>query len=227
MPRILAVSDSVDRALYDNFNVERWKSAGIELIISCGDLRAEYLSYLVSRFDVPLFYVPGNHDAAYLEAPPEGGENIDGKLARWNGLRILGLGGSPCYNDGPFQYPEWQMKLRVLSHKPQLLLAGGVDLVIAHAPPRFCPLAYTAACPNPAGVGRPSLHPGESHHPTCYDAPDRAHRGFPAFTELIKTCHPRVFLHGHTHLSYGQAKRVVEMGTTKVIDAHGYYILDM
>lgn len=227
VPRILAVSDAVDRALYDNFNAERWKSAGIELIISCGDLPAEYLSYLVSRFDVPLFYVPGNHDEAYQTAPPEGAESIDGKLVRWNGLRILGLGGSPNYNGGAYQYEEWQIKLQVLWLKPRILLAGGLDLVVAHSPPRFCPLAYTKACPNPAGVGRASLHPDQSPKPTCYDAPDRVHRGFPAFTELIRTYHPKVFLHGHRHLCYGQAKRVVDLCGTKVIDAHGYYILDL
>jgi len=55
MCRILAVSDSVDPALYDHFNVERWRAEKVELIISCGDLPAYYLSYLVSRFDVPLY----------------------------------------------------------------------------------------------------------------------------------------------------------------------------
>lgn len=227
MPRILAVSDSVDRALYDNFNVERWKSEKIDLLVSCGDLSAEYLSYLVSRFDVPLFYVPGNHDEAYQTAPPEGAEDIDGKLVRWNGLRILGLGGSPNYNDGAYQYAEWQMKLRIFALKPRLLLAGGVDLVVAHAPPQFCPLAHTPACPTPAGTNRPSFHPTASGHDLCQDAPDRAHRGFPAFTDLIHTYHPPVFLHGHSHLNYGQAKRCVSVGDTKVIDVHGYYILDL
>jgi Icc-related predicted phosphoesterase len=227
VPRILAVSDAVDPALYDHFNPERWRAAGVELIVSCGDLKAEYLSYLVSRFDVPLYYVPGNHDGEYVEAPPEGGESIDGKLVVWKGLRILGLGGAPEYNNGPYQYPEWQMSLRVLAQKPRIWLAGGLDLVVAHAPPRFCPLAYTEACPTPAGVGRASLHPDQSHHPICLDAPDRAHRGFPAFTELITTYHPRVFLHGHSHLSYGMAKRCVQLDGTKVIDAHGHYLLDL
>ncbi|HLZ08384.1 MAG TPA: metallophosphoesterase, partial [Chloroflexota bacterium] len=95
MPRILAVSDTVDPALYDFFNPERWLTKGIDVIISCGDLKAEYLSYLVSRFDLPLLYVPGNHDGEYKEAPPEGGESIDGKLIVRFGLRILGLGGAP------------------------------------------------------------------------------------------------------------------------------------
>ena len=220
------MSDEVDPALYDHFNPERWRAASVELIISCGDLPAEYLSYLVSRFDVPLYYVPGNHDGSYREEPPEGGESIDGRLVVWKGLRILGLGGAPWYNGGPEQYQEWSMAMRILLMKPRILLAGGIDLVVTHAAPQYCPLAYSV-CEKPAGVGRPSVHPHEAHRTTCYDAPDRAHRGFPAFTKLIHTYHPRVFLHGHTHRSYGTAPRIVDEDGTKVIDAHGYYLLDL
>ncbi|MBX6772414.1 MAG: metallophosphoesterase [Chloroflexi bacterium] len=198
----------------------------MELIISCGDLPASYLSYLVSRFDVPLFYVPGNHDGAYLEAPPEGGESIDGRLVVWRGLRILGIGGAPWYNDGPYQYHEWVMALRLLLLRPRILLAGGIDLIVAHAPPRYCPLAHRL-CAHPAGVGAPSLHPGQAGRQICLDAPDRAHRGFPAFTDLIYAYHPQVFLHGHTHRAYGRATRIVNLGGTRVIDVHGYYLLDI
>src|SRR5712692_9484342 len=136
MARILAVSDTVDPTLYDHFNAERWRETKVELLISCGDLPAEYLSYLVSRFDVPLYYVPGKHDGNYDEAPPEGGEPIDGRLIKWHGLRILGLGGAPKYNYGPQQYGETAMSLRILGMKPRILLAGGLDLVVTHAPPR-------------------------------------------------------------------------------------------
>lgn len=226
MARILAVSDSVDPTLYDHFNAERWRAAGIELIISCGDLPAEYLSYLVSRFDVPLYYVPGNHDGEYAVAPPEGGESIDRRLLVWKGLRIIGFGGAPRYNNGPEQHSESAMALRVLCAKPAIWHAGGLDLVVAHAPPRHCPLA-NGVCTTPAGTGRGCVRPSESHRSNCYDAPDRAHRGYPVFLDLIQTYHPRVFLHGHSHLSYGMAKRIVDVEGTKVIDAHGYHVLDL
>jgi Icc-related predicted phosphoesterase len=226
MPRILAVSDTVDPALYDHFNSERWLNAGIDLIVSCGDLKAEYLSYLVSRFNLPLLYVPGNHDGEYKNAPPEGAESIDGKLTVWHGLRILGLGGAPLYNNGPEQYTENAMARRVLLVKPTMWWHHGVDLVVTHAPPRHCPLAY-GLCRAPAGVGRDCIHAEEAHRLTCFDATDRAHRGFPILTDLIHTYHPRVLLHGHSHLSYGMAKRVVDVEGTKVVDAHGYYILDL
>ena len=118
------------------------------------------------------------------------------------------------------------MALRVLWMKPRIILAGGIDLLVTHAPPRYCPLAYEV-CARPAGIGMSSQHPAESGRDTCLDAPDRAHRGFPAFTNLIHEFHPRVFLHGHTHRSYGTAKRIVIDEGTQIIDAHGYYVLDV
>lgn len=34
----------------------------VDVVISCEDLCCEYLDYLVSMLNVPLLYVPGNHD---------------------------------------------------------------------------------------------------------------------------------------------------------------------
>ena len=131
--RILAVSDVVEPILSDRFDADWWKAQQVDLVVSCGDLPAEYLSLLVSAFNVPLFYVPGNHDGGYREAPPEGCDSIDGRLVTWNGLRIVGFGGSVWYNGGPEQYAEWQMELRILRLKPFLWRPGHLDLVVTHS----------------------------------------------------------------------------------------------
>ena len=44
--KILAVADVEDNLLYDHFRKER--TQGVELIISCGDLRADYLDFLMT-----------------------------------------------------------------------------------------------------------------------------------------------------------------------------------
>lgn len=46
--------------------------AGIDLILSAGDLSPHYLEFLVTMTNVPLLYVRGNHDSYYDERPPEG-----------------------------------------------------------------------------------------------------------------------------------------------------------
>ncbi len=202
--RILAVSDVEEPTLGEYFDPERWRREGIELLISCGDLPAAYLSDLASLFDVPLLYVPGNHDEGYREDPP-GGESIDGRLVVREGVRILGLGGSSWYNGGPYQYREWQMWLRVERLKPKIWLAGGVDLIVTHAPPRF-PLSPST--PDPA-------------------APDHVHRGFAVLGDLIQVYRPRLFLHGHTHLGYGTLKRSIDREGTRIVDAYGHMVLDV
>ena len=96
--KILAISDEVSNYLYEYYTPG--KLADYDLIISCGDLKAKYLSFLVTMARVPLLYVHGNHDASYEQNPPEGCDCIDDKLIVYKGLRILGLGGTHLYNSG-------------------------------------------------------------------------------------------------------------------------------
>src|SRR6202034_2772940 len=105
--RVLAVSDEVDDALLADAGAAR----GIALILACGDLPLEYLGWLMNRLDVPLAFVPGNHDpdlSGYrssragltlragmpARAPwPEGAVDADGRIVEAAGLSFAGLGG--------------------------------------------------------------------------------------------------------------------------------------
>ena len=49
------VADVESKYLWDYF--EKEKLDGIDLILSCGDLRSEYLSFLASFAKVPILYV--------------------------------------------------------------------------------------------------------------------------------------------------------------------------
>lgn len=76
----------------------------------------------------------GNHDGNYDRRPPEGCDCIEDKLIIFNGLRIAGLGGSRLYSGGKNQYSEREMKNRIWKLGWQIRRAGGVDIVLAHAP---------------------------------------------------------------------------------------------
>lgn len=194
--RILCLADRVSPALWEHFRPELLE--GIDLILSCGDLPAEYLSFLVTMARAPLLYVPGNHDERYLEAPPEGCDCIDGKLVTVKGLRILGLGGSMRYRTGAFQYTEREMARRLSRLSPRLRRSG-VDLVVTHAPP--------------LGYG---------------DGNDLAHRGFRAFDQLIEKYRPSHLIHGHVHLNYGrERRRQWQVGETTVLNAFERYVLEL
>ena len=129
--KLLLVSDEEDRYLWDFY--QPGALDGIDLILSAGDLKSDYLSFLVTMANKPLLYVHGNHDGDYDRRPPEGCECVDDKLVTVNGLRILGLGGCQCYNYGPYQFTEREMERRIrrLSLPPQ----PGVRLLVQFQAP--------------------------------------------------------------------------------------------
>lgn len=130
---ILVLADHESRILYDFYNPERLKD--IDLIISCGDLDPEYLSFFVTLCPVPLLYVRGNHDGKYQQRPPEGCTCIENEIYVYKGVRILGLGGSMQYIPGaPNQYTERQMRWRIRKMTWKLWRNRGFDILVTHAP---------------------------------------------------------------------------------------------
>ena len=67
---IMVMADHESKSLYDYY--DPGKLEGIDLIISCGDLDADYLSFFATLCHVPVIYVRGNHDRRYEVKPPEG-----------------------------------------------------------------------------------------------------------------------------------------------------------
>jgi len=195
--RLLLLSDEESPYLWDHY--EPGKLDGYDLILSCGDLKASYLSFLVTMGRVPLLYVHGNHDGSYEMKPPEGCDCVEDTIYRYKGLRILGLGGCSFYNGGPHQYTERQMANRIRKLYWKILLSGGVDIILTHSPA--------------AGYG---------------DASDPAHRGFKCFLKLIDRFHPKYLIHGHMHLSYGhEIQRQMERNGTLIINAYDRYEIEI
>ena len=195
--KILAISDEECAALWDYYTPDRLKD--IDLIISCGDLKASYLSFLVTVARCPVLYVAGNHDTGYVKRPPEGCDPIDDHYVMFNGVRIIGLGGCRKYHPGPFQYTEGEMRGRIWKLLPRLWLHKGVDIVVTHAAP--------------AGLG---------------DADDPAHWGFECLTRLIDRFRPKFLLHGHVHVTYGRnVPREIDHNGTRVINAYERYVIEI
>jgi Icc-related predicted phosphoesterase len=213
--KILAVADEPSPRLLDRVDYELWRDSGIDLIVSCGDLSIEYLDFLSDAVRVPLFYVRGNHDDQWRGSP--GGEDLHGRILTYKGLRLLGLEGSPRYNDKPYQYTETQVALRLKLMTPQIWLSHGVDVVVAHAAPLFCQNAYKV-CSKPIGVGR-----------DCPYLPPKldGHRGFAAYRDFILAVRPKLFIHGHRHRTYGLAKQIQTIGETRVVDALDHVIVEV
>ena len=68
--KLLVIADEESQKIWDFFRKEDY--ADIDLVISCGDLKADYLSFIATMIAVPVLYVHGNHDDKYERKPPEG-----------------------------------------------------------------------------------------------------------------------------------------------------------
>lgn len=215
MPRILAVADEPYPGLPD------LTTARPDVVLSCGDLPWDDLERIIDVTNVPLLFVPGNHDPALTSSPPgiawpftivnphlvdppgpRGGTSVDGQIVDAAGLRIAGLGGSVRYRRGPNQYTQSEMARRAgrLARRARLkrLRDGrGVDVLITHAPPK--------------GLG---------------DEDDHAHEGFEAFHELVRRVRPKLLLHGHIH-PYGIPRPDRYLEETRVMNVIPYRVIDL
>lgn len=197
--KILAVSDVESRFIWEHFDPSVFH--GIDLMISCGDLKSSYLSYLVTMIPAPLYYVYGNHDGNYAKNPPDGCVCVDGKVIEYKGLKIAGLGGCLGTNpENPYEFTETQMEKRVRRLQSELRRDKKIDIFVSHAPRR--------------GVG---------------DGNDTFHTGFEAFGTIHTVNRPSIHLYGHLHLNGNPANRqgIHQCGDVKAINCTGYRIIEI
>lgn len=195
--KILAVSDEESPFIWDYF--DRSFFAGVELILSCGDLHRDYLEFLATLLPAPLMYVPGNHDKRFITNPPGGCINIDGRVETFKGLRICGLGGCKSLNPrAAYEYSEPVMAKRAQKLRRPIRHAGGLDILITHAPAE--------------GLG---------------DGKDSFHQGFAVFRNILDEYRPKLYCFGHQHRRYGIVDAPEQHGNTRLVNACGYKIIDI
>jgi Icc-related predicted phosphoesterase len=182
MVRVLVVADE------EVFPLEsRVRDLHVDLVLAAGDLPWSYLESLVSLFDAPAAFVPGNHDPSTAGGQgPRGLINLDGRVLTVGGLRIAGLGGCVRYNDGAHQYTQREYDRRARRLLKDARAAGPVDVLLTHAPP--------------LGLG---------------DEPDPSHVGISALHGVLETLRPTWHLHGHIH-PYGMHKPDRQLGPTTI-----------
>lgn len=194
--RALVVADHESEYIWDHFNRELF--ADVDVIISCGDLKADYLSFLTTMVARPLYYVPGNHDGRYLTHPPEGCDDLTEKMVVIKGIRFLGFGGCNSRSPKPFHYTEADIARQIIKSMPDICRHGGFDVLVTHTPA--------------AGLG---------------DGEDAFHKGFLGYRMLLEQFLPSYHLHGHMHRTYGNVKSRIKHNNTVIINAYGYHLIDI
>jgi uncharacterized protein len=196
--RLLAVSDQIDPVLED----ERSRRAvgPVDLIVGCGDLDCEDLSFLADGFNAPLVYVRGNHDAddrweastGYCpDAVPSGA------VRREAGLLLAGLswpgrrGPRALRSERGAWSQSFRLALRRLGRHEPLI-------VLSHVPP--------------LGTG---------------DIPSTGfHRGFRGYSWLRRRLGPPLWLHGHTPLAAAHEWHV-QCGSTAIVNVTGAVLIEI
>ena len=207
MTKILAVSDQVVDRIYTLAADGHFRD--VDLILGCGDLPYTYLEYLLSILNMPLYYVPGNHDPVYNPNRPlsyaEGGSNLDLKTAFAKGFLLAGLGGSIRYRpDGVNQYTQGEAFSRALRLALQLIFnrlryGRNLDILVTHSPP--------------FGV---------------HDEESGAHQGLKALNFLIRVARPRYLIHGHTHFYRSNLDdSVTQIEQTTVMNIFPYKVIEI
>ena len=201
--KILTISDVVVDIIHSPVLAKRF--GDVDCVIGCGDLSIEYMEYIVSMLNKPMYYVNGNHAQHVLiteDGPrtvgPQGCTNIHRRLVNHKGLLIAGLEGSMRYNNGPHQYSDAEMAAMSATLAPglywnQFRHGRALDILVTHAPAR--------------GV---------------QDGDDLCHRGFTAYLRLMRRFKPRYLIHGHVHLYRLDAQRISHYDETTVINTYGY-----
>jgi len=204
--KILAVSDvEVDWIYSPKIRIAE---SDTDLVIGCGDLTPDYMDYIISSLDVPLFHVHGNHSIpetiGNLNNPNNSGPtDLHCKMVRYKGYTFAGVEGSVRYNNGAYQYSQAGMWLNVIKLVPALLrnrfaLGKYLHIFVTHSPPW--------------GI---------------HDQSDPPHQGIKAFRWLITQFQPDFHLHGHTHVYRPDTIIESVLGKTRIINAYRYCTLEL
>jgi uncharacterized protein len=239
--KLLCVADQIDPVVYSSAVKERFKD--IDGVLCAGDLPMDYIDFIVSTLNKPTFFIFGNHNlkefsyyhrspalstsstfsagkepfvSAAVLPPGHGADYVGFKVLRAKKLTftdplthkttpllIAGASGSLRYNNGINQYSDREMFFRLVRMWPQLFInklkyGRYLDIFLTHAAPRH-----------------------------IHDLEDQCHKGFECFNWFIKKFKPEWFIHGHIHLYDSRTERLSTSGSTKIVNAYGYYIIEI
>jgi Icc-related predicted phosphoesterase len=215
--KILCISDHIDPLIYTPSIKERF--ADVDLILSAGDLPLDYLDFIISTLNKPLFFVFGNHhteemrhyrkiwNAPFVQIFDEylgcGAVHLGTKVKTEGDFILAGLGGSMRYNNGLNQFTDFQMYMEIAKIFPKLLWnkvfhGRFLDILLTHAPPK--------------GI---------------HDKNDQCHLGFKSFIWFMKIFKPKYLVHGHIHLYDLSDVRCTQCGNTTIINAYSHYVINL
>lgn len=243
--KILCVSDQIDPLIYSP-NAKK-NFADIDLILCAGDLPMDYIDFIVSVFNVPSYFVFGNHNLSELKYyhgfqkhTMQHTENTNTNLSGWT-EESINLHKSHNYGAIYAGFKTLSNKnLKVKNKKngksTPLLIAGASGSIrynngLCQWTDRQMKMKLMLMVPklllNKIRYGR-YLDIFLTHATPLgiHDKNDPCHKGFMSFNWFIKKFKPAYLVHGHIHLYDQRDERIGKYGETIVANAFAHCVLE-
>jgi Icc-related predicted phosphoesterase len=200
--KFLCVAGQIDPYIF-NYHVKE-HFGGIDAALCAGGVPLEYIDFIASALEKPVFFVPGSHHFYAEDNEEPKATNAGFRCLRLDtgggAVLIAGASGSVRRNGRVLQYTDSALRRRLAALYPALLankLRYGryLDIFLTHAPP--------------AGVND---HPGSP--------------GFPCFRGFIERFSPAFHVHGRIRIFDPKEARVTLHKKTAVVNASGYQVLE-
>ena len=234
--KILCISDHIDPQIYTSSIKERFHD--IDMVLSAGDLPLNYLDFIVSNLNKPLFFVFGNHHIDEIRHYKKMWDTPFSQEDRnYMGCGAVHIGSKVKLERLSLEQNTSEQSSAEQSFKKNNIILAGLGGSIRYnkgnnqftefemfleviklmprllwnrvAHGRFVDILLTHAPPK--GI---------------HDNNDKCHWGFKTFLWFMKTFKPKFLVHGHIHLYDLCAKRRTEWENTIVINAYNHYVID-
>jgi len=198
--KILCVSDQLDPLIYTEDIKQNY--GDVDLILSAGDLPMDYLDFIASTLNKPLFFVFGNNNYGELANHTLRVTLVDAKVRCEAGIIIVGLGVLRRFNKEKNLFSNIEMNIRVLKLLPALIFnrifrGRYLDILLTHRSPR--------------GI---------------HDKNDKNRMGLKCFLWFMRVFKPKYLVHGHIHLYDPSELRATMYHKTLVINAFSFHLID-
>lgn len=232
--KILCVSDMVDPLVYNQNAKEIFPD--IDLILCAGDLPMDYIDFIVTVFNLPTYFVFGNHNLKefHFYAKPkgdfldEGSMRLSDQTAHAHGGNYIGFK-VVANKDLSFIDPKTGKKTPLLmagipgSRKYNNGLCQYSDSEMKFHLLKMAPkLIY-----NKIRYGRYLdiflTHATPRH---IHDHEDPCHVGFESFNWFIKKFKPTYMIHGHIHLYDMREERTGKYFDTIITNAYAHTVFE-
>lgn len=234
--KILCVSDQIDPMIYNQNAKELFPD--IDLILCAGDLPMDYIDFIVSVFNLPTYFVFGNHNLKEFRY-----------YDRTSHFETSGTQAIKNYTDTSHSHGGTYLNFTVKKDKnliftdpvsgkkvPLLIAGAGGSVRYNNGESQYTDsqmhfkllkmvpkLLY-----NKLKYGRYLdiflTHASPRH---IHDKEDRCHIGFECFNWFLKKFKPTYMVHGHIHLYDLREERIGKYYDTTVVNAYAHTIIEL